>query len=459
MTLAGIYGYIQISTHKKKTMTTNLVLVLVHAHTHTVSDTVREIDNHFIGDLGVSLFDFMQHVALRELQTRHHWQGDLGVEAQRMVQSVGGSDILSRVLSISQQQAIVGVHTESGPVRRSNRESETVSGCHNVGSVPDIHVDLVHLALGHVHRGDATLSPSHANSVILDDAHFTSGVDIRDLHHEVSVDGVGRNVQLGKHRTSQWQFSIKHRSGELQHISSVLNCGLIKRSTLDGSSDIRGEVVATVGDDRVGRIRSVRSGTGDRGRGKQSSGTICVQVVIHHLGLGELLHGGPVLARLQTGLIIGGHHVEGDILDHGLLHRANSVQLEQLSNLEASAAHDGVLLEVLSASQAVAQGINENLGGVSHRLVHQIVVAIEGGQGAHDEQIIPSTPESGRAVNVLVHGRGGLDLSPEVVVHLVFVHSLDVIVHNIRVGHGHTKQPVLSSLLLVVAIGEQDVVH
>jgi hypothetical protein len=73
-----------------------------------------------------------------------------------------------------------------------------------------------------------------------------------------------------------------------------------------------------------------------------------------------------------------------------------------LHEAERGAASNEVLREVCGAALAVAQRIHEDLGGVAHGGVGLLVVALESGQVANQEDVVPTAPECSREVNPVV---------------------------------------------------------
>ena len=137
-------------------------------------------------------------------------------------------------------------------------------------------------------------------------------------------------------------------------------------TAFDAASNVWWQVVAAVGWHGIRRVEHKAAGAIARRLWQRRRRAVSMKEVVNKHWLWELFERGPVLARLQPSLVVGGHHIEGNILNQRVSHGANAVQLEQLRDFESRAAHHSVLLEELGASEAVAEGVDHDLAGVAH---------------------------------------------------------------------------------------------
>jgi hypothetical protein len=121
-------------------------------------------------------------VNLRQLMLVHHGQRHLGRKSSRVEKGVGGSDVVTGVLGISKQEAVVRVDGESRIVGGLHRDSDGMSGGNHPRGVPQIDGHFVDLILLHVDGLEAAFAPSHAHAVILDEDGLSRGIQVRDLY-------------------------------------------------------------------------------------------------------------------------------------------------------------------------------------------------------------------------------------------------------------------------------------
>jgi len=112
-------------------------LLLGFTSQHVVEFGVVLLD-HLIGQLRVGLLDFLDHMHLRDLEASHDGKSDLGSVERRVMDGVGGDDVLAWVRWVRQQEAVVGVDGESRVVGGRDGESKGVAWSNNVRCVPEI---------------------------------------------------------------------------------------------------------------------------------------------------------------------------------------------------------------------------------------------------------------------------------------------------------------------------------
>ena len=164
------------------------------------------LEEERIVHLRIGRLHLLQNVDLRELGVLlNDRKSDLGRIFSRVEEGVGGGYIGAGVVGVLEKDTIVRIGSEPRPVGRRDGHSQGVALGEHERCVPQVEFDLVDLALLHVDRSLSRrfphiLAPSHSKRIVLDELSLSGGVNVRDLYGEVSVNGVGSDVECGEER-------------------------------------------------------------------------------------------------------------------------------------------------------------------------------------------------------------------------------------------------------------------